>query len=127
MVDAPDELIALARSWLSCFARKDVEALVALYAEDARHTSPKIRAQFPETGGFLVGRAALRAWWAGAFLKLPGLRYEETSLTADGTRVFMEYLRRVPGEPDLPVAEVLEVEGGRARPRLIRASRVYHG
>ncbi len=34
----------------------------------------------------------------------------------------MEYLRLAPGEPDLPVAEVLEVEGG-----LIRASRVYHG
>jgi hypothetical protein len=34
----------------------------------------------------------------------------------------MEYLRHVPGEPDLPVAEVLEVRDG-----LIVASRVFHG
>ena len=119
----PEVLIALARSWLACFARKDVDALVALYAEDARHTSPKLRALHPETGGFLVGRAALRAWWADAFQRLPALRYEETALTADGTRVFMEYLRHAPGEPDLPVAEVLETDGT----GLIQASRVYHG
>jgi len=121
----PEVLIALARTWLACFERKDVDALVALYAEDARHTSPKLRALHPETGGFLVGRAALRAWWADAFQRLPALRYQETALTADGTRVFMEYLRHAPGEPDLPVAEVLETSG--TLPLLIQASRVYHG
>jgi ketosteroid isomerase-like protein len=117
-----DDLIALARRWLGCFETHDVDALVALYAEDARHTSPKLRASRPATGGFLVGRAALRDWWADAFRRIPDLRYRELSLTAGGGRVFMEYLRLVPDEPDLPVAEVLEVEGG-----LIRASRVYHG
>lgn len=118
----PDDLIALARRWLACFETHDVEALVALYAEDARHTSPKLRASRPESGGFLVGRTALRAWWGEAFQRIPDLRYRERALTAGEGRVFMEYLRTAPGEPDLPVAEVLEVEGG-----LIRASRVYHG
>lgn len=117
-----DDLVALARRWLACFETHDVEALVALYAEDARHTSPKLRAARPESGGFLVGRAALRDWWADAFRRIPGLRYREQALTAGQGRVFMEYLRSAPGEPDLPVAEVLEVEGG-----LIRQSRVYHG
>ena len=118
----PDELVALARRWLACFEAKDLEGLLALYAEDARHTSPKIRALHPETGGFLVGKPALRAWWADAFRRLPGLRYEERTLTSDGARVFMEYVRHAPGEPDLHVAEVLEVAGG-----VIVASRVYHG
>ena len=118
----PDELIALARRWLACFETHDADALVALYAEDARHTSPKLRASRPDSGGFLVGRGALREWWADAFLRIPGLRYRELTLTASNGRVFMEYLRVAPGEPDLPVAEVLDVEGG-----LIRASRVYHG
>lgn len=124
----PDTLLTLARRWLACFEARDVDALVALYAPDARHTSPKIRALHPETGGCLVGTAALRAWWADAFRRLPGLRYEERALTAadgaDGARVFMEYLRHAPGEAELPVAEVLDMDPATG---LIVASRVYHG
>jgi ketosteroid isomerase-like protein len=122
MAQAPDALIALARRWLDCFARADLEGLLALYADDAAHTSPKIRVRHPETGGVLRGKASMRAWWGDAFARLPGLRYDVTAFTADGDRVFMEYLRRVPGEADLPVAEVLEVRDGR-----ITTSRVYHG
>jgi hypothetical protein len=118
----PDQLIAIARAWLACFETHDVEALVALYAEGARHTSPKLRVQRPETGGFLIGRDALRAWWSDAFARIPQLRYVETQLTADSERVFMEYVRHAPGDADLPVAEVLECKDG-----LIVASRVFHG
>jgi hypothetical protein len=122
MSPKPEDLLSLARRWLSCFELKDVETLVSLYAENARHTSPKLQALRPESGGFIIGRSALREWWADAFKRLPDLRYVEKTLTADGSRVFMEYLRVVPGESDLAVAEVLEVEGG-----LIQVSRVYHG
>lgn len=117
-----DELVALARRWLDCFAHADLDGLLALYAEHAEHTSPKIRVLHPETGGFLRGKPALRAWWQDAFARLPGLRYEERTLTSDGTRVFMEYVRHAPGDADMFVAEVLDVESG-----LIVASRVYHG
>jgi ketosteroid isomerase-like protein len=116
------DLVALARRWLACFDSKDVEQLVSLYAEDARHTSPKLRSQRPDTGGRIEGRAALRAWWSDAFERLPQLKYVERTLTSDGKRVWMEYIRFAPGEPDLPVAEVLEVRDG-----LIVESRVYHG
>ncbi len=119
---APDEMVAIARRWLACFASHDLDTLVSLYAEDARHTSPKLRALRPETGGYLVGRAALREWWADAFARLPGLRYAEETLTANHERIFMEYRRSVPGEPETQVAEVLEIRDG-----LIVASRVYHG
>jgi ketosteroid isomerase-like protein len=120
---SPDALVVIARTWLECFARADLDGLLALYAEDAVHTSPKIRVLHPDTGGLLVGKPALRAWWQGAFARLPGLHYEERTLTAQGDRVFMEYVRHAPGEPDLPVAEVLVVgEAG-----LITASRVFHG
>jgi len=113
---------AIARRWLDCFARHDLDELLALYADDAVHTSPKIRVRHPETGGELRGKAALRAWWADAFARLPGLGYELRSVTADRDRAFVEYLRRAPGEADLPVAEVFDVRSG-----LIVASRVYHG
>ncbi len=117
----PADLVTLARRWLACFERGDLEGLLALYADDAVHTSPKIRAR-QGGDGVLRGKAALTAWWGDAFARLPGLRYVETRLTCEANRVFMEYLRHAPGEADLPVAEILEVEGG-----LIVASRVYHG
>ncbi|HTR50106.1 MAG TPA: nuclear transport factor 2 family protein [Kofleriaceae bacterium] len=118
----PAKLRGIAERWLLCFERRELDGLLALYADDATHTSPKIRARHPETGGLLRGKAALRAWWADAFARLPSMRYEPTALTADDRRVVMEYVRHVDGEPDLPVAELLDVEGG-----LIVASRVYHG
>ena len=114
--------VALARRWLACFTTHDLDTLVGLYADDARHTSPKLRTLRPQTGGFLIGREALREWWADAFNRLPGLRYEEISLTANDRRVFMEYRRVNPGDAEMLVAEVLEVRDGR-----IVASRVYHG
>lgn len=117
-----EENLEIARRWIDAFNAHDVPRLLSLYAEDARHTSPKIRLAHPETGGHLVGRAALEAWWRGALQRLPELRYALTRLTADEVQVFMEYVRRVPGEADLPVAEVLEVRDGR-----IVASRVFHG
>jgi ketosteroid isomerase-like protein len=113
---------ALARDWLRAFNEKDLDGLLALYADDCRHTSPKIRALHPETGGQLVGKAALRAWWADAFKRLPGLKYEETLVTAAEKSVFLEYVRHAPNEPPMYVAEVFECDGGR-----IVASRVYHG
>jgi ketosteroid isomerase-like protein len=54
--------LQIARAWLDAFNRHDVDALVALYADDATHTSPKIRALHPDTGGKLVGKAALATW-----------------------------------------------------------------
>ena len=113
---------AIARRWLTAFNAGDVPALVALYASDCTHTSPKIRALHPQTGGQLVGREALTTWWADALKRLPGLRYEETALTANDDRVFLEYVRHAPDGPPMPVAEVFDVKAG-----FITASRVYHG
>lgn len=119
---AAPENLRIGHKWVRAFNAHDVDALVALYADDATHTSPKIRALHPDTGGKLRGKSAIAAWWRDAIQRLPTLRYEATSFTADDNRVFVEYLRKVQGEPDLPVAEVFEVISGK-----IVASRVYHG
>lgn len=122
-VDAdPEHLRRIALRWLQCFADRDLETLLSLYIEDAVHTSPKIRVLHPDTGGVLRGKAALRAWWGAAFARLSGLRYDLKALTADTHRVFIEYIRRVPDEADLPVAESLDIENG-----MIVASQVFHG
>jgi len=93
-----------------------------LYADDAVHYSPKLKLRRPESNGLIKGKDSLRDWWKDAFIRLPTLKYQPTSLTADGDRVFMEYTRKVYGEDDMLVAEILEIKND-----LIVASRVYHG
>jgi limonene-1,2-epoxide hydrolase len=113
---------SIAHAWIAAFNAHDVDALVALYADDATHTSPKIRTLHPESGGKLLGKAALSAWWRDANARIPGLRYELTAVTANADRVFVEYLRHAPNQEVMPVAEVFDVRGDK-----IVASRVYHG
>ena len=114
--------IAIAQKWFAAFNEHNLEKLLGLYHDDARHYSPKLKIRQPETNGMVYGKAALRDWWRDAFERLPTLNYTPTTLNANDERVFMEYLRHVEQEPDMQVAEVLEIENG-----LIAGSRVYHG
>jgi ketosteroid isomerase-like protein len=114
--------VQIATEWFDSFNTQDLERLLSLYSDEAVHYSPKQKARQPETNGLVSGKAALRAWWADAFNRIPSLRYQPATFTADEHRVFMEYTRHVKGEQDMLVAEVLEIKDG-----IIVASRVYHG
>ena len=113
---------AIAQRWFAAFNAHDLEALLALYHDEAEHYSPKLMQRHPETKGMVRGKDALRKWWQDAFERLPSLHYMVQKLTSDEEQVFMEYTRQVSGELDLRVGEVLEVKAG-----LIVGSRVYHG
>jgi ketosteroid isomerase-like protein len=115
-----NELIA--RQWFAAFNAHDLEGILALYADNAVHYSPKLKVRQPETEGLIQGKAALRAWWKDSFERIPSLQYVPTLLTANTARVFMEYVRKADGDADMLVAEALEVIDGR-----ITSSRVYHG
>ena len=118
----PSQNEMIARRWFAAFNAQDLESLLSLYDDYAEHFSPKLKIRHPETNGLVTGKAALRDWWGNAFNRLPSLRYEPTSLTANENRVFMEYIRHVDGEANMLVAEVLDIKDGQ-----IIASRVYHG
>jgi len=118
----PERNITIAQAWFSAFNEHDLEALLALYHEQAQHYSPKLKLRQPETLGWIRGRDALRSWWDDAFKRLPGLQYTILTLTANDDRIFMEYLRQVPGEEDMTIGEVLEINDD----GFIIASRVYH-
>lgn len=111
----------IAIKWLEAFNEHHLVNLLALYHVDAVHFSPKLKIRKPETNGLIKGKDALRNWWQDAFARLPQLQYVKQNITANQHRVFMEYKRVVPGEEDMIVAEVLEIENG-----FIVASRVYH-
>jgi 8-oxo-dGTP pyrophosphatase MutT (NUDIX family) len=124
-------LEVLAHAWVAAFNARNLDALLALYADDADHYSPKLRARRPETEGHVRGRAALREWWSDSFARLPGLEYVTRRVTVDAasradrsdeSRLFLEYDRRLPGEETLAVGELFVCRRGR-----IAESRVYHG
>ena len=118
----PEKLQSIAFKWFETFNNKELEKLLSLYDDDAIHFSPKLKIHNPETQGLITGKQALREWWQEAFDTQPSLNYKVKSLTANGDRVFMEYIRTVDGENDLLVAEVLDIKENK-----IIASRVYHG
>ena len=120
MSEQQNESIALA--WFAAFNAQNLDELLSLYDDQAKHFSPKLKIRHPETNGLVIGKEALRIWWQDAFDRLPTLHYKVTTLTANSDRVFMEYIRTVDGEDDMLVAEVLEIEHNK-----IIASRVYHG
>lgn len=114
--------MSIAYKWFEAFNNHNLEQLLSLYDEKAQHFSPKLKIRKPETNGLVEGKEAMREWWKDAFDRLPTLKYQVTSLTANENRVFMEYVRSVNDEPDLLVAEVLDIRDGK-----ILYSRVYHG
>ncbi len=111
----------IAHQWFAAFNKHDLEKLLALYDDEAQHFSPKLKVRQPATNGYISGKEALGSWWQDAFDRLPTLQYDVLTITANEERVFMEYIRRVDGEADMQVGEVLEIQDG-----LIVASRVYH-
>jgi hypothetical protein len=119
---APSPVIELAELWMRLFNLHDVDGLVRLYADAGRHSSPRIRQLYPDTGGELIGRAELARWWRDALLRTPELRYETLAIAADDSRAFVEYVRHAPGEPDTVVVERFEVGDGH-----ILSSRVFLG
>lgn len=110
-----------ALKWMQAFNQHDIEKLIALYSEDAVHYSPKLKLLQPHSMGFIKGKKQLKEWWIDAFNRLPQLHYKLISLTANDKSVCMEYVRTIPGEDDILVAEILDID------TLIVASRVYHG
>ena len=118
----PEKLQSIAFKWFETFNNKELEKLLSLYDEDAVHFSPKLKILKPETNGFVTGKQQLREWWQDAFDRLPSLNYKVKTLTANGDRVFMEYIRTVDNQEDMLVAEVLDIRDDK-----ITSSRVYHG
>ena len=119
MSRSPSEIVD---AWLAAFNRGDANAMVELYADDAVHTSPKLREAEPSSGGRIAGKAAMRRWWQGAFARTPGLKYEVVTTVANDRVAAIEYDRLAPGAPTMRVAEIFEVEAG----KIVR-SHVFHG
>ena len=111
----------IADKWFDAFNRHHLDDLLILYSENAEHYSPKLKVRQPQTNGLIKGKVQLRAWWSDSFENLPSLRYYPNFIIQEDDKIFMEYLRKVDGQEDLIVGELLIIEEGK-----IVASKVYH-
>ena len=78
-----------AAEWIAAWNTRDLANVLPHYADDIVFRSP-IAAQFrPETGGVVVGKAALSDYWAAALATVPDLHFtlEDTFSTVDGLTI----------------------------------------
>ncbi len=118
-----DAIERVYRAWDAALEAKDVEAAVALYAEDVRLESPLVRHLIGSQEGVIDGREQLRDFIRPAFARTPANRgHFRTGFFTDGHSLIWEYPRETPHGDQMDFVESMEIENG-----LIRRHRVYWG
>ena len=109
--------------WDEALGKKDVDAVLALYAEDASIESPLVRHLLDQDEGVVTGHAALRPFVETVFSRTPELRQRyRKKFFSDGTTLMWEYPRETPDGEQMDFVEVMELRDG-----LIQRHRVYWG
>lgn len=88
---APDRLHALARDWIAAWNCRDLERVLALYADDAEMTSDIIVALGFAESGTLYGKEALRRYWSKALSLNAELHFTVIDTYASPDSVVVHY------------------------------------
>jgi hypothetical protein len=107
-----------AAEWIASWNARDLDRVLAHYAEDFEMSSPMIVRIAGEPSGTLRGKSAVGAYWRKALDMLPDLRFEPACVLT-GTRSIVIHYKGAGGRL---VAEVLEFD---ADGSVIRASAHY--
>jgi ketosteroid isomerase-like protein len=100
-----------ATEWLEAWNAHDVEGVLAHFADDATFTSPFAERVFPDSGGVLHGKDAIREYWSAGLRRIPDLRFELVGVY-EGQEVVVINYRNQAGAL---VNEVLLFEGDLVR------------
>lgn len=68
------------QSWVEAWNRRDIEAVLEHFAEDAVFTSPVAEQIGFAPDGVVRGKADLRAYWTAAMARNPDLHFELTAV-----------------------------------------------
>ncbi|WP_431227677.1 nuclear transport factor 2 family protein [Burkholderia contaminans] len=112
--------------WHAAVVARDIDALMALYADDAVLETPLIVVTLPDHGsGELRGKAAIGAFFE-AGLRNPGNKlgrwYRTGLFFSNGRQLTWEYPRATPDGDQVDLVEVMDLRDG-----LIAHHRVYWG
>jgi hypothetical protein len=111
------------RLWDDALGKKDLEASLSLYAQDASIESPLVQHLMKTKQGIVQGKDNLRRFITLVFQTNPPQRKRfKTGFFTDGRVVTWEYPRATPEGDQMELVEVMEIENG-----LIQRHRVYWG
>jgi ketosteroid isomerase-like protein len=85
------ELNQFGRTWLDAWNSHDLEAILALYEDDFVFSSPTLGQLLPQSGGYLKGKTAARAYWSRAFAPGVNLRFESIAVLCGVGTVVIHY------------------------------------
>lgn len=109
--------------WDDALGKKDLEASLSLYADDASIESPLVQHLMKTREGIVRGKDNLRQFIALVFATNPPQRKRfKQGFFTDGRVVTWEYPRVAPEGDQMELVEVMEIENG-----LIQRHRVYWG
>ncbi len=120
---SPSEAERICRRWDDALGKKDVEASLALYADDASIESPLVQHLMKTPAGIVRGKDALRDFITRVFQTNPPQRKRfKQGFFTDGRTITWEYPRTTPDGEQMELVEIMEIEHG-----LIKRHRVYWG
>ena len=113
----------ICKLWDEALGNKDLEASLALYADDAYIESPLVQHLMKTPTGIVQGKDNLRAFIARVFQTNPSQRKRfKQGFFTDGRIVTWEYPRVSPDGDQMELVEIMEIDSG-----LIQRHRVYWG
>jgi ketosteroid isomerase-like protein len=95
-----------AQEWVEAWNSHDLDRILAHYSEDFEFSSPRIIDLMGERTGTLVGKAAIRPYWAKALARAPELRFEVQTVLAGINSLVLYYK----GSKGRLAAEVFEFD-----------------
>ena len=111
------------RAWDDALGKRDLEASLALYADDASIESPLVQHLMKRRDGIAQGKDALREFITRVFATNPPQRKRfKQGFFTDGRVLTWEYPRQSPDGEQMDLVEVMEIEDGH-----IKRHRVYWG
>jgi ketosteroid isomerase-like protein len=92
---APADLLALSDEWIAAWNSRDLERILALYADDFEMTSDIIPRLGFDPSGTLRGKDSVRAYWTKGLSLAPDLHFEliDTYVSPDSVVVFYQNQR----------------------------------
>jgi ketosteroid isomerase-like protein len=81
-----------ARRWYAAWNAHDLESILSHYADDVEMASPLVSKLTVEPNGNLVGREALRAYFAAGLERYPDLHFEPIELYVGVSSVVLQYV-----------------------------------
>ena len=91
IVVAENEAVKIARTWIEAWNRRDLDGIMACYADDVVLTSPLVVSVLGDRTGTIRGKEALRAHLRKALIVFPGLKLELLRVFAGVVSLVIHY------------------------------------